>query len=124
MSDIDPKAACVHAYVAAFDAGDAEAAAALFAADATLEDPYGSEVLRGTDAIRAFYVRAMASGARLALNGPPRVAGDAVAFAFTVTVAAVPGGLSIDVIDLFRFGADGRIASMQAFWGPANVRTG
>lgn len=122
MADSDPKIACVRAYVAAFEAGDAVAAAALFADDATVEDPYGSAPMRGRDAIAAFYARAMQGSAKLALTGPVRVAGDAAAFAFTATVAA--GGIEIDIIDVFRFNAARKIVSMQAFWSPANVRTG
>jgi steroid delta-isomerase len=124
MTDTDPKTACVHAYIAAFEAQDAAAAAALFADDATVEDPFGSEAVCGRDAIHAFYARAMQSGARLALSGPVRLAGDAAAFPFTATVAAAPGGMILDIIDVFRFGADGKIVAMQAFWGPGNVRTG
>jgi steroid delta-isomerase len=121
MTDADPKIACVHAYVAAFEAADAGAAAALFADDATLEDPFGSDAIRGREAILEFYTRAMQGGAKLALTGPARLAGDAVAFPFTANVPAA--NIAIDIIDVFRFGTDGKIASMQAFWGPGNVRT-
>jgi steroid delta-isomerase len=121
MSEIDAKARTVHAYVAAFAAGDAAAAAALFAPDASVEDPVGSTVLRGATDIAAFYQRAMQTGARLALTGPVQVCADAAAFSFTVQVAAA--GVEIDVIDVFRFDDAGLITQMQAFWGPANVRT-
>jgi steroid Delta-isomerase len=124
MTDPDSKRACVQAYVVAFAAGDSAAAAALFADDATLEDPVGSAVLHGKDAITAFYAGAMQTGARLSLRGPVGVAGNAAAFAFIVTIAAAPGGMEIDVIDVFRFNDAGQIVSMQAFWGPDNVRTG
>jgi steroid delta-isomerase len=120
MTDEDPKIACVHAYVAAFDAADASAAASLFADDATLEDPFGSEATRGHAAIHDFYARAMQGGAKLTLTGPPRLAGDAVAFPFTANVPAA--NIAIDIIDVFRFDTAGKIASMQAFWGPGNVR--
>ena len=112
----------VHAYVAAFAAGDAAAAAALFAQDATLEDPVGSERLVGHAAIATFYERAMAMGATLELRGPVRVAGDCAAFAFTVFVNAPGQAMEIDVIDVFRFNAAGQVADMRAFWGPGNVR--
>ena len=120
MSEIDAKAKTVHAYVAAFAAGDPAAAAALFAPNATLEDPVGSTVLRGAEEISAFYARAMQTGARLTLAGPVRVCANAAAFGFTVHVAAA--GVQIDVIDVFRFDETGLIVQMQAFWGPANVR--
>jgi steroid Delta-isomerase len=121
MTDTDPKIACVHAYVAAFDAGDAGAAACLFADGATVEDPFGSAAIRGRDAIQEFYARAMQGGAKLALSGPVRLAGDAAAFPFTANVPLA--SIAIDIIDVFRFDAGGKIVSMQAFWGPGNVRT-
>ena len=76
---------------------------------------------RGSDAILEFYTRAMQGGAKLELTGPVRLAGDAAAFPFTANVAAA--SIAIDIIDVFRFAADGKILSMQAFWGPGNVRT-
>jgi steroid delta-isomerase len=117
--------ATVHAYVAAFAASDATAAAALFADDATLEDPVGTAPRNGAAAILEFYQGAMRAGATLSLTGPIREAGDAVAFSFTVNVNP-PGAapMQIDVIDVFRFNDAGKIRTMQAFWGPANVRPG
>jgi steroid Delta-isomerase len=116
--------ATVHAYVAAFAASDAAVCAALFADDAVLEDPVGTPPREGHAAILAFYQGAMQLGAALTLTGPIREAADAVAFSFTVNVAP-PGApkMQIDVIDVFRFNDAGKIRSMQAFWGPANVRT-
>jgi steroid delta-isomerase len=121
MTDADPEIACVHAYIAAFEAADPGAAASLFADDATVEDPFGSAAISGRDAIREFYARAMQGSAKLQLAGPVRLAGNAVAFPFTANVPAA--GIAIDIIDVFHFDADGRIVSMQAFWGPANART-
>jgi len=120
MSQDDPRIRAIHAYMAAFAAGDAAGAAALFAPEATLEDPVGSDVLRGAAAIAAFYQRAMQMGARLTLTGPIRLAADAAAFSFTVSVPVA--NMEIDVIDVFRFDAQGRVVSMQAFWGETNAR--
>ena len=44
----------VQRYVAALNAGDLEGIVALYADDATVEDPVGSEPQRGIAAIRAF----------------------------------------------------------------------
>jgi len=117
-----PHEDAVHAYVAAFAAQDPAAATALFAADATLEDPVGSETLHGIEAIAAFYARAMQMGAKLTLTGPVRLAGNSAAFAFTVSVNAPGQKMEIDVIDVFRFNADGRVTEMRAYWSPANIR--
>ena len=29
--------------------------------------------------------------------------------------------MHIDVIDVFKFNADGKVSSMRAFWGPENM---
>jgi steroid delta-isomerase len=121
MEQIDPKAAGVHTYVEAFTTGDTATVVNLYAEDATLEDPVGGEILTGRAAIADFYGKAMQMGVRLELTGPVRIAGNAAAFSFLVQVGPA-GGPEIDVIDVFRFNAEGKIASMQAFWGPSNLR--
>lgn len=53
--------------MAAFNAADAGRVVALFADDATVEDPVGSPVVAGREAILAFYRHATSLGARLDL---------------------------------------------------------
>lgn len=113
----------VHRYAAAFAAGDANGVVALFAADATVEDPVGSDILRGHDAIRAFYVRAMAMGAKLVIDGPVRAHAGCAAFAFHVLVDANGTSMRIDVIDVFTFDTAAKVTSMRAYWGPQNMQT-
>ena len=112
--------AAVHGYVAAFDAGDAEAAVALFAEDATVEDPVGTPAKIGHDDIRAFYTASMQTGAKLHLQGPVRVGEDYAAFAFQVRLNWEGKTSTVDVIDIFRFNADGKVAKMEAYFGPSN----
>lgn len=112
--------AAVHGYVAAFDAGDAEAAVALFAEDATVEDPVGTPAKCGHDDIRAFYTASMQTGAKLHLQGPVRVGEDYAAFAFQVRLNWEGKTSTVDVIDIFRFNADGKVAKMEAYFGPTN----
>lgn len=119
MPDPQAMVRAVETYVAAFDAGDPEMVVGLFAADATVEDPVGTPPHTGHDAIRTFYAASMQTGAKLHLDGPVRVAGDTAAFAFHVTFATP--GMQVDVIDLFRFDAAGKVRSMQAFFGPTNM---
>lgn len=121
MPDPEKMAAAVQGYVDAFDAGSADAVAALYAADATVEDPVGSPILHGRDAIRAFYAEAMKTGARLTLEGPVRIAGDYAVFAFSVRLQLEGADKRIDVIDSFRFDDAGRVVEMRAYWGPANM---
>ena len=111
----------VERYVEAFDRADADMAADLYAADATVEDPIGTPIHRGRDAIHAFYSMSMQAKAKLRLDGPVRTGGDYAAFAFTVMVD-FGGPKEIEVIDTFKFDAEGKVTEMRAFWGPANMR--
>jgi steroid delta-isomerase len=114
--------AAVNAYVDAFANGDPEAVVALFAADATVEDPVGTPPHVGHDAIRAFYTGAMKSGAKLRLAGPVRTTTDYAAFAFEVVINHGGQGMVVDVIDTFRFNDEGKAIEMRAFFGPANMK--
>lgn len=121
MPDVVKMEQTVHDYVDAFARGDAAAVAALFAADATVEDPVGTPPHVGQAAILAFYTAAMRTGARLTLEGPVRIAADTAAFAFSVLLDYAGGAKRIDVIDTFRFNDENRVIEMRAFWGPGNM---
>lgn len=111
----------VERYVEAFDNEDPDMVVALFAADATVEDPVGMPAHHGADAIRAFYTRSMTSSPKLTLDGPVRTAGNFAAFPFTVRLN-YGGEKKIDVIDTFRFNDKGEIAEMRAFFSPQNMQ--
>lgn len=113
--------ATIHAYVDAFANEDSEAIARLYADDATVEDPVGAPLRTGIAAIRDFYTTSVALRAKLTLDGPVRTAGNIAAFAFSVHVTLDGSPCRIDVIDIFSFDANGKIAAMKAFWGPKNV---
>lgn len=115
--------AAVHAYVAGFANGDPAAIAALFADDATVEDPVGTPIKQGKAEILEFYTGSMATGAMLELLGEPRCAGDTVAFPFAVKLEWGGQKSVIEVIDTFRFNPEGKIVEMRAFWGPANMKS-
>lgn len=121
MSSHEQMVTAVQAYVEGFNRQDTAAVVRLFAKNAVLEDPVGTPQRRGIDEIRAFYTSAMETGVKLSLDGPVRTAGNSAAFAFSVRVAMGGRPHRIDVIDLFAFDNDGKIAHMQAFWGPQNV---
>jgi steroid Delta-isomerase len=121
MPDPIKMEAAVNAYVAAFEAGSADQVAALYAADATVEDPIGSPIHKGREAIRAFYAESMKTGAKLKLEGPVRVAGDYAVFPFSVNLNYDGGHKRIDVIDTFRFNEANEVVEMRAFWGPNNM---
>lgn len=123
MPTTQQKLAAVRGYVAAFDAGSGEAAVALFANEATVEDPVGTPIKRGHPEILEFYSGAMATGAKLELLGDPRCAADYVAFPFTVTLEWGGQKSLIEVIDTFRLDDEGKITEMRAYWGPENMKS-
>ena len=122
MPTTEQKLAVVQGYIDAFSKGDAEAALALFAEDATVEDPVGTPIKHGHAEILPFYQSSIATGAKLALLGEPRFAGDYVAFPFTVTLEWGGQKSVIEVIDTFKLNDDGKIMEMRAFWGPENMK--
>ncbi len=112
--------ATVHRYLELVANGTAEQIADLFADDASVEDPVGGEVHIGRQAISGFY-RNIESLPRQTELITARVAGREAAFLFAITVGSDGGRMRIEPIDVMVFNDDGRIASMKAYWSPANV---
>jgi steroid Delta-isomerase len=110
----------VHRYLDAVASGTAEDIAALYADDATLEDPVGSEPRSGRAAIGEFY-GALDGTTRKTQLHTVRVAGDSAAFSFTVTTDTGQQTVEIGVIDVMTFDDRARITSMRAFWGSDDV---
>lgn len=121
MPDPAAMTAAVHAYVAALNAGDLDAIVALYADDASVEDPVGSKPLVGIEAIRAFYARSTAIALQVTLDGEVRVAGNECAFPFSVSFVHEGRRTTIRPIDTFRFDEAVRIVQMRAFFGPGNI---
>jgi steroid Delta-isomerase len=121
MPDPSAMEAAVQAYVAAFEAGSADAVAKLFAEDATVEDPVGAPRHSGRAAVRAFYAESMKTGAKLTLEGPVRVVADYAVFPFSVSLNSDGAAKRIDVIDTFRFNDANEVVEMRAYWGPSNM---
>jgi steroid delta-isomerase len=121
MATPEQMSAAVLGYVDAFDKGDPEAVVALFAEDATVEDPVGTPLKVGHAAIREFYTASMATGAKLRLDGPIRLATEYAAFAFQVQLTMGGKDLTVDVIDTFKFNAGGKVTEMRAYFGPSNM---
>jgi steroid delta-isomerase len=115
--EVTDKIAVVHKYVEAFDKGDIEIIKEIYAIDAVVEDPVGTEPHVGMEAIVGFYEPSLGSGVKLELTGTPRCTGNAVAFPFKVVMS----GLNIEIIDVFQFNDDGKIIDMKAYWGPENT---
>lgn len=113
----------MQAYIDAFNRNDAEGIVALYAEDATVEDPVGTEVVQGREAIGKFYAMGIATGAKLKLAAPIRGShGNSAAMAFDVELRMPQGSALIRVIDVMSFDDAGRFTSMRAFWAPGDMQ--
>lgn len=120
-TEVQMKAA-MQAYLDSFNAADIEAVTGLFADDATVEDPVGTEVHRGKAAIARFYRGAVGTGAKFSLNAPIRASyGNAAAMAFSVNVVYRGKPTCVHVIEVMRFDEAGKFASMQAYFGESDM---
>jgi steroid Delta-isomerase len=108
----------VQRYLDTAASGSADDVAALYAEDATLEDPVGGgEVHIGRQAIAGFYKNVEGVEVKTELLSF-RAGGSEAAFVFAITVG---GSLRIEPIEIMAFNAEGQITSMRAFWGPADI---
>ena len=121
VSDKVMKAA-MQEYIDAFNRVDTAGVVALYADDATVEDPVGSPVKSGKAAIAEFYTMAMKTGAKLALAAPIRGShGNSAAMAFDVQLNMPQGRAVIRVIDVMTFNDAGKFTSMRAYWGSSDM---
>ena len=111
----------VQRYVAALNARDLDGIVALYADDATVEDPVGTEPKRGIEAIRAFYAESVKLPLTVVLTDEVRAAANEAAFAFTVSFEYQGRKTTIAPIDHFRFNDAGKVVSMRALFGKQNI---
>jgi steroid delta-isomerase len=100
-------------YIAAVAAGDYETVASLYADDATVEDPVGSDPHVGIDAIHAFYKSVAGEGMTSEMIGKVQVVGSTAAFHFEI---GPDGNPLVEPIDVMTFDDAGKITSMKAYW--------
>lgn len=111
----------VHQYIAALNAHDMAAVLQIYDADATIEDPVGTEPRRGRAQIQELYETAFAQNVNARLNGDVRVASNFVAFPFAVELKPEGRAFKLEVIDVFELGANGKVITQKAYWGPENL---
>jgi steroid delta-isomerase len=111
----------VSSYLELVATGTADQVVALYAADATVEDPIGSDILQGHEAIRQFYANFQDAKKETEL-AELRVGSGEAAFLWHLTLDAGDSRTRITPISLMTFDEDAKITSMRAFWSPADVR--
>jgi steroid delta-isomerase len=110
----------VEEYLRLVATGTADQIVALYADDATLEDPVGAEPLRGREAIRGFYAAVEPLHTETRLFTLRVVAGEA-AFHFEVTTITDDATFTVTPIEVMTFDDDARIASMRAWWADTDM---
>jgi steroid Delta-isomerase len=101
--------------------GKADDVLTLYTADATLEDPIGTDVRHGHDAIREFYAAFQDAPKETELV-ELRVGGNEAAFLWRLTVDAGNSRTLISPISHMTFDEEAKITSMRAFWSPSDAR--
>lgn len=113
--------AALQQYIDGFNAKDAEAIISLFADDAILEDPVGSEPVQGKEAIAAFYRQGVMVVTEMKLSAPIRGShSNAAAMAFDFAMELEGHTVRTSTIDVMEFNEDGKIVNMRAYWGPSD----
>ncbi len=117
--------------MAAVERRDRDGWLALFADDATVEDPVGPSAFdpdgrghHGKTAIAAFYDNVIAGNESIRFTIHQSIhCGDEVANIGTIRIT-LDGGTAVEVdgIYIYRRSEDGLIASLRAFWEEAAVR--
>ncbi|MCW4355663.1 nuclear transport factor 2 family protein [Hoyosella sp. YIM 151337] len=102
-------------YAKRLTAGSASDIADLYTADATVEDPVGTPLHEGRDAIEKFYATVCQADIAAEHQGV-RVAGNSAAFGLRVVAKAGEQTITVHPIDVMTFNDDGKITSMRAFW--------
>jgi steroid delta-isomerase len=110
----------IQSYVDLVGKGTADEILDLYAKDATVEDPVGTEVRTTHEAIREFYaaIEPLQQESRLV---SARVADGQAAFLFELVTRVGDQTYTLAPIDVMTFDDEGRITSMRAFWSNADI---
>ncbi len=114
--------AALEAYVERINAGDCDGVVALFAPDATIEDPLGTPPKTGAQIV-AWFEDTVRFNTRIMPVAPIRGShANAAALMFEVTFQPPDGPrLMIRSLDVCTFDAQARITSLKAYWGSEDI---
>lgn len=120
-SDQEHIRSLVLAYIASLNSKDVEARLALFAPNATVEDPVGSKAVVGHDALRALWTASTGLGVKATLKRIVVCASEAC-YEFEAELDAGEGGRArILCISTIKVGPAGLIAEMRAYFDRACI---
>ena len=111
----------VHAYLDSYEAGDIDARLALFAEDATFEDPVGTETISGRGGLKAFWAAGAQFKIRMDLE-MISVNGSEAAILFVATLRDSQGDMvKLRVIETLVIDQQGRISRMRAYFDQESI---
>ncbi|MEM9188488.1 MAG: nuclear transport factor 2 family protein, partial [Myxococcota bacterium] len=110
----------VQSYFDATQTGDANAWAARFAEDALVEDPFGTEPVRGSEALKARGEAFLSSYASIGLHEEFVAINGSRAVASWVGRGQATDGTEVSFrgVNVFEFDEEGRIHRLQGYWNP------
>jgi steroid delta-isomerase len=111
----------LQAYVDAVAGDDVEKVIELYAEDAVVEDPVGSDPHRGQEALRSFYQMAVDSVEKMTLEGNPRIRENWGAAAMRAYPKGMDLKICMETMDVMEFNDEGKITRMTAYWGDGNL---
>ena len=116
--------ATLQAYADGWQSGDKEAWLALFADDARLIDPVGTDANIGKEAIAAFWDRVTGLGMKMRPEVQRIVVcGGQGVLVFTMNTVNDAGmGMAVDIVDIFELDEAARITTMRAYWDNSCMR--
>ncbi|MCW2649971.1 MAG: steroid Delta-isomerase [Mycobacterium sp.] len=120
MPSADDYTRTVNRYLELVAKGSADELTALYAQDATIEDPVGSDVRQGPSAIHEFYAAIENLDKETELVSL-KVVGNQAAFLWRLRLLAGGANTQVEPISLMTFNEDAKITSMRAFWSPADL---
>ena len=113
--------AAMQAYLDALNNRDVPGIIALFAEEATVEDPVGSGVHDARPGLTRL-VGSLPPGATFTLDTPIRTShGSGAAMAFTVHLDLDGKPVQIRSLDVMQFDDTGLITEMKAYYGPSDI---
>ncbi|MGW0353862.1 nuclear transport factor 2 family protein [Nocardia nova] len=107
-------------YVQLVATGPTSEILSLYAPDAVVEDPIGSDPRHGHEAIGQLY-QALESMERKTELHAARIVGNHAAVSFTLVGETGGHRMTLSAIDAMEFDEQGRITSMRAYWGPDDL---
>ena len=116
MPSVAEMRATVDKYLELVASGTAEQITDLYADDATVEDPVGTDPHVGREGVLAFY-KVIEPFKRSTELVSFKAAGNVAVFEFHIVTYFDTMTIELNPVDIMEFGGDGLVTRMRALWG-------